>query len=839
MTALLFDTLISNRIVVVMADAEWKRIDSLVRPQRYALLINETPYWHHTAQRAIETFTQLWGGAGFIIVPTDGNTIAPKFWEILESYSPDYLGSYKTTLRDLKWADPEQYANHTGRMRDQWVSQGVSEESADRTIREQDTNISIDELRLSEELKTELLNRLSPFHFSRMVDRHHIFAASTLDYPFTQLKHILPHSKAKPPIVYKQKELAEPVFNLLAKMRSGSISEELEADLEPSGIGISDVLSSVPDKDYLNVLERGEADRLSHMIADGEANIPEDILSHLPNSLPMNGLGKYFRIEPGREEQEYVNVVVGDKLEDFCFAFSLSKMLNNVHWMPDKQLLEAYRDAERIRAIRESGGELEEQAENTQIIRNLASAYMQKIGYGHHSNKKIVLTSISLSNVQLNSRKQKILSLAYAGVTNSRTFITRSAGEVNVGYVSRLLETNNYANEQAMAFVDNEGVERIRPIKPKHFDHIDAQNHRWIQTVQITGFHPPVHPALGNDILKNQRSMHEGRVGKDGVSFLLPGISYWNGNDIDTTLQSPELKLLTSMEIFAQYFAPNYLVLPSDKGKYFDDTVEKFGSLDAAAKFFGNKKYSKLLWQFTDEERTDEKRRRNERIYLDYSSRSYLDIKAVSKALGRASNASNVIDYLLSIQVLRRGLILHCNKCSCSAWYDNDGIGQEFECARCRTKQMILKENWKHPDEPSWYYSLAETVYQFYHNNGHITLLALRHIKGDSKNFQYLPEMELHELTDNGKKFEIDIACVKDGYIYLGEAKNRQLATTDLSRNGDLRKYLRLYGETQPKPHRIVFASNYGMVPSSVRTQLKASLGTDTMYILRKDLYKS
>ena len=277
--------------------------------------------------------------------------------------------------------------------------------------------------------------------------------------------------------------------------------------------------------------------------------------------------------------------------------------------------------------------------------------------------------------------------------------------------------------------------------------------------------------------------------------------------------------------------------LAVDKGKYFDDTVEKFGTLDDAAKFFGNKKYSRLLKQFTEEERDDEKHRRDERIYLDYTSRAYLDMKAVSKALGRGGNASNLVNYLLSIQVLRRGLILRCNKCSCSAWYDNDTIGQDFECARCRTKQMILKENWKHPDEPSWYYSLAETVYQFYDNNGHITLLALRHIKGDSKNFQYLPEMELHELTDNGKKFEIDIACIKDGYIYLGEAKNRQLTSTDLARRGDLTKYLQLHVDMQPKPHRIVFATNSGIVPSTVRAQLKSSLGSSAMYVLHKDLY--
>ena len=818
-----------------MADAEWKRIDSLVRPQRYALLVNDTPYWHHTCQRAIETFTQLWGGAGFIIVPTDGNTIAEKFWEILENYSPDYMGSYKTTLRDLKWADPDEYVSQTGRLRSEWISQGVDEESADRTIREQDTNLRIDELRLSDELKKELLDRLSPFHYARMDDRHHIYATSVPDFPFTQVKYILPHSRSKPPTVYKPKELSEPVFNLMAKMRSGAITEQFEADIESSGIAVSDALSNIPDNDYLTMLERGDTDRLSRMLAEGEVSIPEDFLSYLPNSLSLNGLGKYFKIEPHREEQEYVTVVIGDKLEDFCFAFSLSKMLNNVHWLPDKPLQDAYRHLELIGRIVDAGGEVPDQDENTKIVRNLASNYAQKIGYGHHSDQKIILTSVSLTKGELNSRRRKILSLAYVGINDPRSYIiSRSSDEVDVSYIGRLLETNNYANEQAMAFVNHESVERLHSIKPKNFNYIDAQHHRWIQSVQVDGFQLPSLPSLGNEVLKNTSSRYEVRVGKDGIAYLLPGIAFFVGNDVDTTLSRPEVKLLSSREIFAHYFAGHYLVLPSDKGRYFDDTVEKFGSLDEAAKFFSNKKYSKLLDQFTDSRRGDEERRRDERIFLEYSARAYMDIKGIRKALGREHNAGNLIDYLLSIHVIRRGLILRCHKCSCSAWYDNDSIGQEFECARCRTKQLILKENWKQPDEPSWYYSLAETVHQFYASNSHITLLGLRHIKATSRNFIYLPEVELREFRNNGRKLEIDIACIKDGKIYLGEAKNRRLESADLT------KYIDLNNLLTPKPYKVVFASNYGSVPRAVRTRLGlSSIAAKTECILHNELYKN
>jgi hypothetical protein len=822
-----------------MADADWRRIESVVRPQRYALLVNDAHYWHYTAQRAIEVFTQLWGGQGFVIIPTDGHTIAEPFWSILESYSPDYIGKYIVTLPDLETADPEDYAIQMQRIRESIVSQGFPASEAEDYIRRNITDWQVNQWSLSDELKTELLDRLAPFHFSRTIDRHDIHIGSQPEYPFTQVHRILPNSKSKPSKVYRHKELSDPIFNLMAKMSSGAINDVFASDLEAAGIQVEDLPLGVTDKDYLDLLYRGDTSRLARITSPGATSLPQDFFEFLPRSLPMNSLTSYFRLEGGRIKQDNVTVVVGDTLEDFCFAFSLSRLLRNVYWLPDKPLQEAYTATQRMRQQDEAGEAVDTASETTLTVRSLVSGYVSKISFGSHYNEKLILTSFSLNKRQILSRQNKMLSLAYAGITNPQSSVRiRSAAEIDVTYVSRLMDTNNWANEQAMAFVDNESVERIKPVKPKGFNEIDPQYHRWIQTILIKGFRPPVLPSLGNEILKNHQSRYEVRTGKDGVAFLMPGIAYFAGNDIDTTLSKPEVKLLTSLEIFAHYFASNYLVFPSDKGNYFDDTVDKFGSLDEAAKFFKVKGYNELLNQFTAVKRSDEERRRDERIFLEYSSRAYLSLKQVRKALGSKHNASNVVDYLLSISVLRRGLILRCNKCSCSAWYDNANIGQDFECVRCRKTQLILKENWKHPDEPSWYYSLAETVHQFYEHNSHITLLALKHIKGDSEEFLYIPELELREMRDGGKRLEIDIACIKNGEIYFGEAKNRQLATTDLSRNGDLTKYINLHNLTQPKPFRVVFATNYNSVPSAVRTRIAAStIGKKTIYVLNKELY--
>src|SRR5258708_5681463 len=90
--------------------ASYRNVTLSVRTPRFAVLIDkESPYWHIHIEGIIQAFTQTWGGAYFLIIPTDGKAIDEKFWEILEAYSPDKIGRYMPALLDLEEADPDQY----------------------------------------------------------------------------------------------------------------------------------------------------------------------------------------------------------------------------------------------------------------------------------------------------------------------------------------------------------------------------------------------------------------------------------------------------------------------------------------------------------------------------------------------------------------------------------------------------------------------------------------------------------------------------------------------------------------------------------------------------------
>lgn len=82
-----------------MATLPLKIVHASVRLARVAILIDKADTdWQHTCLRIIEIYSQLWGGAYNIIVPTDGNTIDEQFWTLLETFDPDHMYRYNKSL---------------------------------------------------------------------------------------------------------------------------------------------------------------------------------------------------------------------------------------------------------------------------------------------------------------------------------------------------------------------------------------------------------------------------------------------------------------------------------------------------------------------------------------------------------------------------------------------------------------------------------------------------------------------------------------------------------------------------------------------------------------------
>jgi hypothetical protein len=110
--------------------------------------------------------------------------------------------------------------------------------------------------------------------------------------------------------------------------------------------------------------------------------------------------------------------------------------------------------------------------------------------------------------------------------------------------------------------------------------------------------------------------------------------------------------------------------------------------------------------------------------------RRYLNLPAISKLLGNDSAAEKTIEALVLTHVLYRGFIFKCQFCRNADWFSLDELSQNFTCKRCGRTQGIRSANfWYGDHEPGWFYKLDEIVYQFLRHNGHVTLLALDHLR--------------------------------------------------------------------------------------------------------------
>jgi hypothetical protein len=299
------------------------------------------------------------------------------------------------------------------------------------------------------------------------------------------------------------------------------------------------------------------------------------------------------------------------------------------------------------------------------------------------------------------------------------------------------------------------------------------------------------------------------------------------GGDIDANLTRPQLAIVETSEIMRQYFAEAGLeIRPSDKGNYLADTIDRFGGLAPAADFIAASGKRGILDLYLTTRSAED----GHVVYLQpEGGRAFISYDGVKRCVD--DEAVEIIDLLIGKEILRRGLIFLCDRCRLASWYDLSDLSAEFVCRRCSQRQQFTKANWKMPDEPRWYYALAETVYQCYTHDSHLTILALNHLRQTStQSFQYLPEIEVLNFPTEGEKHEIDIACQVDNRLVIGECKTEELKPSHT------RKYEALANALRRRPDRVVFATSRQEVSEAFR--LKANEIQGSSILTRGDLFK-
>lgn len=774
-----------------MATTAFETVFASVRPPRVVTFLDRNdPDWEQTCLRIIEFYSSVWGGKYNIVVPTDGTVVLPDFWKVLELYDPDYCFSYAKTYRDLKISDPAKYDEILRRHTDSTASQlpdrdwEALKDDLDHQLQEADAST----FAVSNELEATLKRRLAVFHHGDHTIQSHVSAGSKAAYQLTQVAKILA-SCDHPDSFAIVESLAAGLPPLWLATVTSSCSDTLTQELAVAGL--KQIRVEFPNERLNDVIRLGvkghydvEHQTALRAIRGEESEEIEDITPYLPFQISLTQVALYRSVGAEYWKEPSV-VIVGETLDDFAFYFCLSRLRPKVAWLPLSWVKKHESGLARVRGTKEKLTPEESFMFHFGLaLRDLA---------GHGRDNKMAFASLSLGQHEIQNATEALVDAQVLDRDEFRRRCEiRNAADVLPLHPYIAFEVENVAKPMALQFVDNDLPGWFETPKPRKFRKIDPGEFKWIAEISIKGHAVPRHPALGAHVIRDPRLGTLGvRAGRYGVAYYCPNMMVLYGVDVDTLLVKPKVFLPEAVGIFQSVAgASGHKCAPSQKGVFTQETTRKFGSLSALAEFLRNPSRRALLDKFLDTKRPGEGEH-DEGVLLASDGRRYLDFASIRKVVGTNEDVLGLIDELVVKGVFHRGFIFKCRLCRNTDWFSVGEISDHFKCKRCGLDQIYTREHSLRDAEPAWYYKLDELVLRAHQNGFAVPTLALDYLRRQSKeSFMFTPELEVF-LGDATKPFiEMDICCIPDGVLTIGEAKKgKRLGNSPTDESRTIERY--------------------------------------------------
>ncbi len=732
-----------------------------VRPHRVAVFINNSdPNWQVSCLATIEFFSKLWGGFNSVIIPTDGITIEPEFWEILSSYDPDMLFMYHPTCADLLRFDPDKYEEIVVReSKRNALGSGLTVDQIRSQIEDNIRRSPIHNCPFSEELKEELLLRLDPLHndaylpdYKRQLPIHPLSSDSGPPYPLTKLVDVL--KVTQNPESVQQLVTTEASFNiprLWLAATTGAIDAQHEKDLK--SLSVTTISKDACNEDQTTLVRLA----INQWSRAGWT---------FPFALTGRGLAT-IRSTSVRPYELPTLAVVGNTLKDFCLFYDL-------YWL-------------QLRSLWIAPWLMPKEGEYPMHLISAVDV-AEDVGKMDHC-QQIQLVSYSLGRPELDNLRETISKyLVHASI---------SVGDISAKNISRLVKypvrvyVDGNIGDYATYMLLNGSLPGTFPTPvPQGIKPVDATRHRWMVDVSFVNNLIPRHPSLRTQIISDG-NLGAARTTADAVSYMCPGIMV-NGADIQTNLMRPSIHVPDAEEVFRIILNDSgYDTKTSDKGRYQQQTINKFGDLEKAAWAFRGAWSSEVFRKFMDSSKNEEGVFDNGVLLRD--RRRYLDFASILKMMQHEEAARSHIDNYVEKGVLYRGYIFQCENCLDAAWHSIADVDQYFTCQRCGLRQQYKYQHWKRSNEAPWFYKLDEMVYLMLKHNGDIPLITLDRLRLQSKtSFLYRPELDIirrqpltlgdedsTEQKASGEGMEIDICWICEGKLCIGEAKSNDGLSSD------------------------------------------------------------
>jgi len=477
--------------------------------------------------------------------------------------------------------------------------------------------------------------------------------------------------------------------------------------------------------------------------------------------LGMTGLASYGSRAALRRAGRVV-AVMGGSAADYCLAYNLSRLLPAAFWVPP----EWNADSTQAGALR-------------QALSNLPP---------NLTERGVTLVSTSLQDVELDALADALRSLGWPNA-HRETELPELLHAPRAVY-----ELDNVQFQVPHVFLDGTAAGHLPTPTPQFVRTLHPEV-RWMTEVVVEGADVPRRPALLQAAMALPPTHTGGaaRPGRTGVAYLCPNVFSGFGYTLKGSIVRPTAKWLTAKAAFDALFgAAGYTMTVSDKGAYAADLVGRCGGLRDCAALLKLDPVATVVDELSGKTwQTIKGTPAQDRPLVQLYDKRYAGkFELFTRPMG-TKGANVLIDAWVAAGVITRGLVLKCRVCRACAFYPLGDLTHQFECVRCRQTQDIKSENWGPYDHPPWFYRLAETVHLAVEHNSRVPILALAALDAaHTSSFDWVPEQELRNATG---KNEVDLLCLLDGSVCIGEAKlDDRLAPTAHEEEAEVNKYTAL-----------------------------------------------
>lgn len=696
----------------------------------------------------LENYSITWGGAGCIFLPS-GPTggVHDAFWDLVRLYDADVWRAYAITSRGHQLADPAGFDEWVGRTAEAWAADNeVDVEQARRMIT--DLHIMAEPLSLwppPQELADEIMRRTAPYVRRHSGSLFGIWRAD--DVPSDGAVDVARLSPLPPKLVIPDASHLHPSLQVIVANRLGALGPSAQERLAERGVELESVTISTADVEALMRFQLPQWGRTA-VFGPGRASrfLDPSSFDLTPFAVSVTGCRRASLVDQYVEDGPLV-LVVGNSIDDYCFAHDLERCGVHARWLPEDALAPP-QDDESFPSLLDAAAFALEGAYSTQ-----------------NDHRKRLLISLSLDHTRLEAVRD---SLAQSIWLRNTDLLIVDRIPLPKRRIPNLLDPEIFSEFLEEPFIGDTMARALPAAVPSE---VSAENPSdltwWVEVEDSTSSLPP-RTALSELVVASTQGWSKvARCGREGIAFSSHRLGLtFSGSPISQLLERPRLRFPGASDIFDALFSSAGLSAEeSSAGQFRRLSTDLWGDLAMFAEDLTDHARNRLLHAWLAEAGSGQEP--GVRLSTRRRVLSLEDCQAAG-GLGEAEVRA-ILDRLIGRRILRRGLVLKCQTCRYFDWYRMDELDRDFECHRCRASTTITSETWKGSGEPAFYYDLSEVVLQALRQNCAVPVRAANLIRSRSRSFAERSETEVTDA--HGHKIELDLLIVADGAVIIGEAK--------------------------------------------------------------------